>query len=283
MWTSNQWGASQKSSYAAVTVRGNSPSTPRITSILAEKPNEFRVNFAAPSDAESVDITVNCESFGKRVFSDITASNTSHVFSDAKAGDRCSAAVTAKNAWGKSNMSAFAGPVLIKGKAPSESPSGVAISTSIGKFSVSWNDAPDASSVDITLICSVSGTRRVNVNASVNNYNFSAEAGETCYAQLVSKNDWGVASSPSRSNQAAIPKPVKTSPSNSSSNPNSSPKPNSSTATPKSVSSPTKPPKATSGSMSSLVCIKGSQRKTVTALKPTCPAGWVKKPTISKG
>ena len=69
--STNQWGASQKSSYSAVTVRGSAPSIPRITSITSDVPNELIVYFSAPSEADSVEITLDCDSIGNKVFSNI--------------------------------------------------------------------------------------------------------------------------------------------------------------------------------------------------------------------
>jgi hypothetical protein len=272
MWVSNKWGTSLVTTNSALSVKGNAPTKPDAPGIAIDTPLELVINFFAPIDAELVDIYISCRVIGDRTFSDIAATATRQIFAGAKAGDTCYAAVVAKNEWGSSAKSTFAGPVTIQGKSPSQMPSGLNVSAGVAAFEVTWTDGPDES-VEITAYCSASGTKKAVVSSNARQYIFKASAGETCSASLASKNQYGLSSSTQRSKSVVIPK-VQNSPSKS---------PSKVTVTPKATAEP----KATASSKpntktTSLICIKGSQVKTFTGVNPTCPSGWVKKPTISK-
>jgi hypothetical protein len=272
MWVSNKWGTSLVTTNSALSVKGNAPTKPDAPGIAIDTPLELVINFFAPIDAEFVDIYISCRVIGDRTFSDIAATATRQIFTGAKAGDTCYAAVVAKNEWGSSAKSTFAGPVTIQGKSPSQLPSGLNVSAGVAAFEVTWTDGPDES-VEITAYCSASGTKKAVVNSNARQYIFKASAGETCSASLASKNQYGLSSSTPRSKSVVIPK-VQNSPSKT---------PSKVTVTPKATAEP----KATASSKpntqtTSLICIKGSQVKTFTGVNPTCPSGWVKKPTISK-
>jgi hypothetical protein len=272
MWVSNKWGTSLVTTNSALSVKGNAPTKPDAPGIAIDTPLELVINFFAPIDTELVDIYISCRVIGDRTFSDIAATATRQIFTGAKAGDTCYAAVVAKNEWGSSAKSTFAGPVTIQGKSPSQMPSGLNVSAGVAAFEVTWTDGPDES-VEITAYCSTSGTKKAVVNSNARQYIFKASAGETCSASLASKNQYGLSSSTPRSKSVVIPK-VQNSPSKT---------PSKVTVTPKATAEP----KATASSKpntktTSLICIKGSQVKTFTGVNPTCPSGWVKKPTISK-
>lgn len=272
MWVSNRWGASVKTTLSGITVKGSPPSKPNTPSITIEEPLEFVVIFSTPMGSDFIDMYISCEVTGDRTFSDIAASKTRQIFTGAKAGDSCYAAIVAKNEWGSSAKSSFAGPVKILGNSPSQPPSGLNVFAGISEFGVTWTDGPEES-VEVNAFCSVSGSRKAVANLGARRYVFIAFPGETCSATIASRNQYGVSSSTPRSKSVVIQKAQ-------SSSSSSTPK---NTASPK--ASPT--PKASSSGKpntkgSSLICIKGSQVRTITGVNPTCPAGWVKKPTISK-
>ena len=278
MWVSNKWGTSSKSTNSALNVKGTAPSKPDTPGITTEVPLELVINFFAPTGADLVDIYISCKIIGDRTFSDIAVTATRQIFAGAKAGDTCYAAIVAKNEWGSSAKSTFAGPVTVQGKSPSQIPSGLNVSAGVTAFEITWTDGPDES-VEITAYCSASGTRKVVVNSNARQYVFNASGGETCSASLASKNQYGLSSSTQRSKSVVILK-VQSSTSQSTSKVTATPK---ATVTPKATAKP----KATSSSKpntstTSLICIKGSQVKTFSGVNPTCPSGWVKKPTISK-
>lgn len=272
MWASNRWGASVKTTLSGITVKGSPPSKPNTPSITIEEPLEFVVIFSTPMGSDFIDMYISCEVTGDRTFSDIAASKTRQIFTGAKAGDSCYAAIVAKNEWGSSAKSSFAGPVKILGNSPSQPPSGLNVFAGISEFGVTWTDGPEES-VEVNAFCSVSGSRKAVANLGARRYVFIAFPGETCSATIASRNQYGVSSSTPRSKSVVIQKAQSSS----------------SSSTPKNAASPkaSPTPKASSSGKpntkgSSLICIKGSQVRTITGVNPTCPAGWVKKPTISK-
>lgn len=294
MGASNQWGSSQRSSFSSVTIRGNAPATPRITQLTADNPEEFSIYLDIPSDASSLDLTIRCDSSGTETFSNIGVTTSVKTIKEVQAGDRCYAAVAAKNTWGTSSISAFTGPVSIKGKAPTQAPSGVSITAGTEQITIRWSNAPSDALVEVTAYCSASGTKKAVVNSNQYSYAFPAIGGESCYATLASKNDWGISPQSSRSISALVAKRASASnnsTSNNSSNgssntskPSGSSSSNNSTAKKPSNTAAKPAPNKNQGSATkkSLICIKGSQSRTITGANPTCPAGWVKKPTISK-
>jgi hypothetical protein len=250
----NQWGSSIRTSNSAVIVRGAVPVTPRITLISSNVPEELLVVFSTQSDADTVEIVINCSSTGNKSYTNIKPTEKEQRFTGLRARDNCSAAVLARNTWGASALSAFAGPVEIKGSAPAQSPSGLSVTSRVGQFIVSWTSAPANTQVEISTICSQSGQRKVSVSNSTFKHTFSAIGGEICSASVASKNDWGVSVSSARTKSIVIAK----------------------SSAPAGKQTPP-------GVKTSLTCVQGGKSQTVTGIKPQCPTGWKKKPASSRG
>jgi hypothetical protein len=272
MWASNRWGASAKTTFSGITVKGSAPPKPNTPSIAIEEPLEFVVNFSAPLGSDFIDLHISCEETGDRTFSDISPSKSKQIITGAKAGDSCYAAIVAKNEWGSSAKSSFAGPVKVLGVSPSQPPSGLSVFAGTAEFRITWTDGPEES-VEVNAFCSVSGNRKAIASLNARRYVFIAFPGESCSATLASRNPYGVSRSTPRSKSVVIQKAQNSS----------------NSATPKKTATPkaSPAPKASSTGEpntkgSNLICVKGSQVRTITGANPTCPAGWVKKPTISK-
>jgi hypothetical protein len=230
------------------------------------------VNFSAPLGSDFIDLYIACEETGDRTFSDISPSKSKQIITGAKAGDSCYAAIVAKNEWGSSAKSSFAGPVKVLGVSPSQPPSGLSVFAGTAEFRITWTDGPEES-VEVNAFCSVSGNRKAIASLNARRYVFIAFPGESCSATLASRNPYGVSRSTPPSKSVVIQKAQNSS----------------NSATPKKTATPkaSPAPKASSTGEpntkgSNLICVKGSQVRTITGANPTCPAGWVKKPTISK-
>ena len=265
----NQWGSSTSTANPAVTIRGAVPNAPKISGVNVSIAQQIVVTFIAPASATSVDLYLRCSQAGNSSLLAIPTTRTSATFTNAIAGDRCSILARAKNKWGTSSDSADTSQFIIQGALPS-APSNVSVKSDIETIRVDWTIGSGASQTQVTLGCSRSGNQTFKVNSPIRTQVASAIGGELCTVLLVSVNQWGesksslkISSIQIRSKSTSTQEvPVTTTP---------TPKPSASKKT-----------STTLGKKSSIVCIKGSAQKIVTAVNPKCAAGWIKRPEVTK-
>jgi hypothetical protein len=282
----NQWGSSPTTTNPPVVIRGSSPSAPSISNIDLSTPQQVVVSYLIPTGAASIDLYLRCQQAGTNSLLGLPSSRTSATFTNAIAGDRCSLSAQAKNEWGTSAESSASSQFIIQGPRP-EAPSDSEIKSDVEFVRINWNNGTGASQTQVTLECTKSGTRTFLVSVPTKTQAASALGGELCSAILISKNQWGESRNAIRTQSVLIQSKAVTQPSNPTIQvpKNTASKPPAASNPPK-VSTPnTKPGTTTTGNKkkkSSIVCIKGGAQQTVTAVKPKCPNGWIKKPEVVK-
>ena len=274
----NQWGSSVSTTNLAVTIRGLAPSSPTISNIDLSIAQQVVVAFTAPTGATSIDLFLRCSQAGNSSLLAIPISRTSATFTNAIAGDRCNVLGQAKNEWGASTNSAATNQFIIQGALP-DSPSDLSINSDVEKVRVDWTNGSGALQTQVTLECSRSGTRTFTISTPNRTQMVSSIGGELCTAILVSLNQWGESKSSLKSSSIQVQsKPT------SAQGETTVTLPKNTTPTKPSTTKPSTTEK-TSGITSGkylIVCIKGSAQKIVTALKPKCPTGWIKRPEVTK-
>jgi hypothetical protein len=265
----NQWGSSTTTTNPAVTIRGAVPSAPTITDINVTTAQQVVVTFIAPASATSVDLYLRCSQAGNSSLIAIPASRTTATFTNAIAGDRCSILAQAKNKWGTSADSVDTNQFTIQGARP-DAPTDLSFKSDVETIQVDWTIGAGAIQTQVTLECSRSGKRTFKVNAPIRTQAASAIGGEFCTALLVSINQWGESKSSLKSSSIKVQS-----------------KSTSTQTVPQTVSPSPKP--SASGNISttpvkktSIVCVKGSAQRVVTAVNPKCTAGWTKRPAVTK-
>ena len=264
----NQWGSSTSTANPVVTIRGAVPSAPKISGVNVSIAQQVVVTFIAPASATSVDLYLRCSQAGNSSLLAIPASRTSATFTNAIAGDRCNILARAKNIWGTSSDASDTNQFIIQGARP-DAPSNGSVKSDIDTIRVDWTIGSGASQTQVTLGCSRSGNQTFKVNAPIRTQIASVIGGELCTVLLVSVNQWGESKSSLKISSIQIRSkstptqevPVTTTP---------TPKPSASKKT------------TTLGKKSSIVCIKGSAQKIVTAVNPKCAAGWIKRSEVTK-
>jgi hypothetical protein len=267
-----------------VLIKGSAPLAPSISNIDLLTPQQVIVNYLVPSGATTIDLYLRCSQAGTNTLLNLPSSRTSATFTNAIAGDRCSVSAQAKNEWGASSESSATSQFTIQGQRP-DSPSSAEIKSDVEVVRLTWNNGSGATQTQITLECTKSGTRSFLINTPDRTHLVGALGGELCSAVLISKNQWGESRNGIRTSSVVVEsKPVTRPPGNTTiatpkpTNPiiNPAPKATKKAPVPK-VEAPT-----STGKKSSIICIKGGAQRAITAIKPKCPKGWIKKPEVVK-
>jgi hypothetical protein len=266
--TSNQFGSSASSSVGDIKISATRLDQPTITTVDVSVPTKATVRWTSPSGAENIEFIVKCPDMSDYTFSSSTQYNA-RTITGGEGGTTCTVVARAVNS---STVSDYtnAYSFTFRGSAPTSAPQGVSIIAGIKNVIVQWDSVPNATDIIIDLICSKTGRQNLTTSASTKSISFNASPGDSCYATLAAANPWGTSSNKANTKSVSLTGGAADS---------------KVTTQAPAKKAPSKAPKKTvtpSKTKTSLICIKGTQQQTITAVSPKCPTGWFKKPTITK-